>query len=263
MYKTVFALALAALLPTPALTAAETAAPAPAPAAPAPVPLTAEQKVKTLEVFGWVIGRDLEGFGLTSEELDLVARGLRIGAEGKELSKDQQELFPLLRQLLAEKEQANRPKMEAKDKARLAEWVQKNADFLRERDKEQGVQQTPSGLRYKVLAAGAAPIPNINSVVKAKYTGKLVDGTVFDSSGDTAAEFPLGNVIAGWQEGLQKVGKGGKILLYIPADQAYGSAGQPPRIPPQSVLSFDVEIVDVLAAPTAPAVPPAPAPAAQ
>ena len=91
------------------------------------------------------------------------------------------------------------------------------------------------------------------------YTGKLIDGTVFDSSVQRGepAEFPLDQVIPGWTEGIQKVNKGGKITLYVPPQLAYGDEGRP-SIPPGSTLVFDVELLDIkptVAAPAAPVVP--------
>ena len=100
--------------------------------------------------------------------------------------------------------------------------------------------------------------------MKVHYTGTLVDGKKFDSSlqprqpgaAIEPAEFPLGGVIPGWTEGLQKINKGGKIKLYVPSDLAYGDEGRPPTIPPAATLVFDVELLDVKDTP-------APAPAAE
>jgi FKBP-type peptidyl-prolyl cis-trans isomerase len=271
MHKTIFALAFAAMLSTPASFAAETPAAPAAPdaaAAPAAKPLTAEQKTKALETFGWVVAQgrlpqpiNVEIFGFSADELDVLLRGFRIGAEGQEL-KNIQETAPLMEQFLGEKFQANRPKLEEKSKARLQEWREKNKDFLRTKGKEAGVEQTATGLYYKIITPGTAPKPTATSSVKAKYTGKLVDGNVFDSTDSRngePTEFPLSGVIPGWTEGLQKIGKGGKIQLFIPSELGYGEAGQPPSIPPASTLVFDVEIVEVINEQKAPAAPTAPA----
>ncbi len=98
--------------------------------------------------------------------------------------------------------------------------------------------------------------------MKVNYTGTLVDGTVFDSSAQRGqpAEFPLDGVIPGWTEGIQKIGKGGKIKLYVPPELGYGDEGRP-GIPPGSTLIFDVELLDIKPTPAAPAAA-APAPAA-
>ena len=94
-----------------------------------------------------------------------------------------------------------------------------------------------------------APRPKPTETVKVHYTGKLIDGTVFDSSVQRGepAEFPLDQVIPGWTEGIQKMNKGGKIKLYVPPQLAYGDDGRP-GIPPSSTLIFDVELLDIKAA---------------
>lgn len=258
MIKTFTTLALAAMTSTAVLTAAETGTPpspptATPPAAEAPKPLTAAEKERVLEAFGWFIAQgpsqpiNLEVFGFTPDELDVIVRGFRSGAEGKDMSKNFQEVVPQLDQFIREKAAANQPKIAEKNKARLQEWSQKNKDHLLNVAKEQGVQTTPTGLRYKILTPGADPKPVPNATVKAKYTGRLVDGTVFDSTdnnGGEPVEFRLDKVIKGWSEGLQKIGKGGKIILHIPYDLAYGEAGNR-GIPPMSTLSFEVELVEV------------------
>ncbi len=101
-----------------------------------------------------------------------------------------------------------------------------------------------TGLYYEIIAEGAGPVPNLNSVVYAKYTGKLLDGTVFDSQTVTPVAFSLSRVIIGWQLGLQQIKKGGKIKLIIPSSQGYGCDGYL-SVPPDAILYFDVEITDV------------------
>ena len=91
---------------------------------------------------------------------------------------------------------------------------------------------------------GAPPKPT--DTVKVNYTGALIDGTVFDSSERQGkpGEFVLNSVIAGWTEGLQKIGKGGKMRLFVPPQLGYGDDGRP-GIPPGSVLVFEVELLDI------------------
>ena len=112
------------------------------------------------------------------------------------------------------------------------------------------MKKTASGLLYRVEKAGSGNAINATDVVKVHYTGKLPDGTVFDSSVQrgTPAEFPLNQVIKGWTEGLQLVKKGGKIELVLPPDLAYGKDGAGASIPPNSTLYFDVEVLDVIPA---------------
>ena len=94
---------------------------------------------------------------------------------------------------------------------------------------------------------GTGKQPAASSIVKVHYTGKLVDGTVFDSSVERGEpiEFPLNQVIPGWTEGLQLMKEGGKATLYIPSQLGYGEQGVPGTIPPHSTLIFDVELIEV------------------
>ncbi len=103
---------------------------------------------------------------------------------------------------------------------------------------------TASGLQYKILQAGTAAKPTANSTVTVKYIGTLDNGTVFDqTSGDATATFGLQQVIAGWREGLQLIGTGGKIELKIPPALGYGAAGSGTSIPPNANLNFTVDLV--------------------
>jgi FKBP-type peptidyl-prolyl cis-trans isomerase FkpA len=103
-------------------------------------------------------------------------------------------------------------------------------------------QSTPSGLYYIITTPGGTVHPTINSTVTAKYKGYLANGSVFDQTTTTPIEFPLSGVIAGWQEGLQLIGAGGKIKLLIPSALGYGGVSKP-GIPMNSVTIFDVELV--------------------
>jgi peptidyl-prolyl cis-trans isomerase len=107
---------------------------------------------------------------------------------------------------------------------------------------------TASGLKYLVVTEGTGKSPKATDVVKVHYTGRLTDGTVFDSSVERGepAEFPLNGVIAGWTEGLQLMKEGGKTLFYIPAELAYGETGTPGGpIGPNTPLIFEVELIKV------------------
>ncbi len=101
-----------------------------------------------------------------------------------------------------------------------------------------------SGIHYQIQTAGNNSKPNLCSDVSVKYSGMLLNGTVFDQSTSTVT-FPLKNLIVGWQLGIPLVGKGGKIKLFIPASLAYGSITQP-KIPANSHLIFDIELVSFI-----------------
>ena len=129
-----------------------------------------------------------------------------------------------------------------------AKQAQTSSDtFLTENAKKAGIKTTASGLQYLVTKEGTGKQPAATSIVKVHYTGKLVDGTVFDSSVERGEpiEFPLNQVIPGWTEGLQLMKEGGKATLYIPSKLGYGEQGVPGTIPPHSTLIFDVELIEV------------------
>ena len=119
--------------------------------------------------------------------------------------------------------------------------------FLEENALNKSVYQTKSGLQYKIEKKGNGKKPSANSKVKVHYTGKLLDGKVFDSSVERGqpAEFFLNQVIPGWTEGLQLMDVGSKYILYIPHNLAYGEQVMG-SIPPGSTLIFEVELLDIL-----------------
>ncbi len=138
-----------------------------------------------------------------------------------------------------------------KRKAKQAGAEKNNADkgkaFLAENGKKEGVKTLASGLQYKVVKAGTGKTPSASDTVETHYSGRLIDGTEFDSSYKRGkpATFPVGGVIKGWTEALQLMKEGAKWELYIPADLAYGKRGSPPRIGPNSTLVFDIELISV------------------
>jgi FKBP-type peptidyl-prolyl cis-trans isomerase FkpA len=110
-------------------------------------------------------------------------------------------------------------------------------------------QSTASGLHYIIEKPGSANHPGINSKVTVKYKGYLTNGTVFDEStilSGKPATFNLSSLIKGWQEGLQFIGVGGKIKLLVPSALGYGSSSSSATIPANSVLVFDIELVQFI-----------------
>lgn len=122
------------------------------------------------------------------------------------------------------------------------------AAFLAENAKKEGIITTASGLQYEVLTKGTGTkSPLATDLVEVNYEGKLLDGTIFDSSykrGESIT-FPLNRVIAGWTEGLQLMTEGAKYRLYIPSDLAYGTRGAGRDIGANATLIFDVELLKI------------------
>ena len=127
------------------------------------------------------------------------------------------------------------------------EMVDKSAKMLADKEKESGVVKTESGLLYKIVREGEGVKPTAKDTVEVNYEGKNLAGKVFDSSYERGESitFPLGNVIKGWTEGMQYVGEGGEIMLYIPAELAYGERGAGADIAPNEALTFKVELLKV------------------
>jgi len=119
--------------------------------------------------------------------------------------------------------------------------------YLEENAKKPGVQTTESGLQYRVLQAADGPKPEKFAEVEVHYEGRLIDGTVFDSSYQRGEpiSFLLSQVIAGWQEGVQLMSVGAKYELTVPPDLGYGQTGVPGVIPKNAPLVFDVELLRI------------------
>jgi FKBP-type peptidyl-prolyl cis-trans isomerase FkpA len=148
------------------------------------------------------------------------------------------------------KMQEKQKKMEEKRNAEAGKAKKAGDDFLAANAKKEGVKTTKSGLQYQVIKEGTGAQPTATDTVKVNYLGTLIDGKKFDSSYDRGepAEFPLNGVIKGWTEGIPLMKVGAKYKFFIPPDIAYGQ-NSPPGIPPNSVLIFEVELLEVKAAP--------------
>lgn len=134
----------------------------------------------------------------------------------------------------------------AKEDAQQA--IAEGAAFLKENGEREGVTTTKSGLQYEVLTEGTGKSPKATDKVRCHYEGKLIDGSIFDSSYQRGepADFGLNQVIPGWTEGVQLMKEGAKYRFYIPYVLGYGERGAGSSIPPYSTLIFDVELVKVL-----------------
>jgi FKBP-type peptidyl-prolyl cis-trans isomerase len=141
---------------------------------------------------------------------------------------------------------AEAAKLEAEALAKAEKRQADGVTFLEANKAKEGVVTTESGLQYSVTTAGEGASPQEDSTVEVNYKGTLVDGTVFDSSYDRnqSAEFPVGGVIPGFNEGMLLIREGVKHTLYIPSDLAYGKQA-PPTIGPDQMLIFEVELLKV------------------
>lgn len=180
-----------------------------------------------------------------SVELDSgqIAAGLRGYLDGKPL------LDPEEYRAAMEKLQALMKSAGEKEVAELSEINRTaEAEFMTNNAKVPGVKVTASGLQYLVIREGDGPKPAMNSKVRVHYEGRLLDGTVFDSSiaRGEPLEFMLTQVIAGWTEGLQLMNVGSKYRLYIPARLGYSERGAGQAIPPCAALIFDVELLAIV-----------------
>ncbi len=121
----------------------------------------------------------------------------------------------------------------------------KGVTFLESKANEAGVITSETGLLYRIVEPGAERKPTAADTVTVHYKGTFIDGSEFDSSYSRGVptSFPLSGVIAGWTEGLQYIGEGGSIELFIPSDLAYGQGNG--SIPPNSVLIFEVELISI------------------
>ena len=129
--------------------------------------------------------------------------------------------------------------------------------YLADNGKRAGVTTTASGLQYEVIKTGTGPKPSAENTVKVHYHGTTIDGSVFDSSVDRGepVTFGLGQVIKGWTEALQLMPVGSKWKIYIPSELGYGEQAAGPKIKPNSVLIFEVELISIEPTPAASADP--------
>jgi len=151
---------------------------------------------------------------------------------------------------LAERVEASKKRIVAYDADPLAYQEELAAEIIRKAEQESGntVQKAPSGLRYVTLKAGDGPTPQPTDEVEVHYTGWLVYGNKFDSSVDRKEPFTFsltGGVIKGWLEGVASMKVGEKRKLIIPPKLGYANRGSPPKIPPDSILVFDVELLGI------------------
>ncbi len=200
---------------------------------------------KASYAIGQQIGTNLKNQNIEFDP-DVVAMSINEAATGKESKLKPEEMQQALMKL-QEGIMKKQTEGAEKNKADAAAFLEKNKTV-------EGVKTTASGLQYQVIQEGTGKTPTLKDTVKAHYKGTLINGQQFDSSYDRGqpAEFPVEGVIKGWTEALQMMKVGGKMKLFVSPELGYGAAARP-GIPANSVLIFDVELVDVLPAKGAPA----------
>ncbi len=190
---------------------------------------------KTLYALGMIIGRNLADFNLTPRELDVVKAGMTDMVQKKKTAVELEAYGPKVDALHT----ARRTGRAAIEKAEGQKAVEAAA-------REPGAVRTASGAIVRTTKPGTGPVPQPTEKVKVHYTGKLLDGTVFDSSKKQGqpVTFPLNGVIKCWTEGVGHMKVGEQAVLTCPADTAYGEGGQR-GIPPGATLTFDVELLSI------------------
>lgn len=200
----------------------------------------------TKDKVSYAIGLDI-GKNMRSQTIEvdpkIFLKGLMDGIEDAEALMNEEELTETM--------MAFQMELQAKQNEKQKEESEKNmkagSDFIEEYKKKEGVVVLESGLQYRVIKSGDGPSPKATDNVTTHYSGKLVDGTKFDSSYDRGepATFPLNGVIPGWTEILQKMKVGDKWEVVIPANLGYGEQGAGNVIPPNSTLIFEIELLGI------------------
>jgi FKBP-type peptidyl-prolyl cis-trans isomerase len=233
--------------PAPASTPASAPAPAPTPTATPAAPKAKFTDQQLAEAYGWYMAAQmgLRQLEFSKEQVEALCRGLIGAVTGGQPSFDPKEVGPELEAFMGKKTEVYLTKL------RNAQVAEGSAFFAKLKDNK-NVVELPSGLRYEILKAGTGANPKVGQQVTIHYTGSLLNGQVFDSSVERGrpAEMVLdqGQIIPGMLEGVQKVGVGGKVKLYIPPSLAYGDQGNQ-AIPPGATLIFEVEVLGAKDAP--------------
>lgn len=201
----------------------------------------------TMDSVSYAIGADIGGNlkrgKIDSLNVDLVAMGLQDGLDSA-MKLDEETLRAVMQSFMMRMQtQRQAEEQKAAEEGRVA-----GEQYLAENGKRTGVVTTPSGLQYEVVTMGTGAKPVATDAVKVHYTGKFISGEPFDSSVERGepAVLPVTQWIPGFVEALQLMPVGSKWKLYIPSDLAYGPAGGGGgRIPPNSVLVFDLELLGI------------------
>jgi FKBP-type peptidyl-prolyl cis-trans isomerase len=199
-----------------------------------------EQKLSYM--LGQQIGNNIKE-SPTEIDVDIFVRGIKDSLKGNKSLLSDEETNQIRQEFSRQIQESRNQKMAVQSEKNLKD----GEAFLAENKKKEGIVTTDSGLQYKVLKKGDGPNPLATDKVTVHYRGTLLDGTEFDSSYKRGqpASFQVGGVIRGWTEALQLMNVGSKYQLFIPSDLAYGQRGAGQRIGPNSMLIFDVELLNI------------------
>jgi FKBP-type peptidyl-prolyl cis-trans isomerase FklB len=199
-------------------------------------------KDKTSYALGVDIANNVKRQGFEVDAA-LVAQGFKDALTGAAMLMDEKQVQETIMAFQKERQAKRAEEMKVKGEKNKVE----GDAFLAENKKKEGVVTLPSGLQYKVVTEGTGAKPGAADTVSVSYRGTLIDGTEFDSSiaRGQPQTFKVDGVIPGWTEALQLMKEGDKWQIFIPANLAYGEKGAPPRIPPNSTLIFEVELISV------------------
>lgn len=186
--------------------------------------------------WGLAMGQQLKAMGVKELNSESFKDAVKVAFDGGTPEMDPEEAQKIINDFLMD--------IQKKAEAKAREEGEK---FLAENKKDEKVKETASGLQYVVEKEGEGAQPGPEDEVTVHYTGRLLNGQVFDSSVNRGepATFPLNRVIPGWTEGVQLMKEGAKYTFFIPSDLAYGPQGIPNAIPPHATLIFDVELIKV------------------
>lgn len=185
---------------------------------------------------GTSFGQMIKGSNIEGLNYSKVMEAMKDVAEGRESKIDPQQAGLVINTYMTKVQTAIGKQKE-----------KEQTEFLAANKEKEGVVETESGLQYKIELPGNDVRATATDTVEVHYKGTLLDGTVFDSSYDRgeSAKFPLDRVIAGWTEGMQLVGEGGKLTLWIPYELGYGTRQMSAELPGYSTLVFEVELIKV------------------
>ena len=210
------------------------------------LPLAAQSMETADERLSYTIGMDI-GQSLADQDLtidlDLLVEGLRAAYAGEETRLTREEADAERDAFMQRRQQEVMQQQQQEAQRNLEE----GQSFLAENRANPDVQETASGLQYRVIQAGEGRSPSATDRVTVHYVGTLINGVEFDSSHarNQPATFGLNQVIPGWTEGLQLMQEGAVYEFFIPANLAYGEQGRPGPIGPNSTLIFEVELIEV------------------